>query len=137
MVAVLATDPAIAPSSTQGPEFIVAIAGATVVSPGVLQIVLGAVGARQFAAIRALPVRRRIHVRRVGADHHRAGRAARRCFTRADLAAGPASAWQALQPATLFVGLATAASIWAIGVEGETPAGAACSGSSRERCSIT
>ncbi len=36
-------------------------------------------------------------------------------FTRADLAAGPASAWHALQPATLFVGVATAAVIWAIG----------------------
>ena len=49
MVAVLAADPALAPSATQGPELIIAIAGATVVLAGIAQIVLGAVGAGSSA----------------------------------------------------------------------------------------
>ena len=49
LVAVLAADPALAPSATQGPGTIVAIAGATVLIAGALQIVLGAFGAGNSA----------------------------------------------------------------------------------------
>ncbi len=49
LVAVLAADPALAPSAARGPEWIIAIAGATVVLAGVIQIVLGALGAGSSA----------------------------------------------------------------------------------------
>jgi len=116
LIAVLATDPAIAPSATQGPEVIIAIAGATVVLAGIAQIVLGALGAGSSARFVPYPfvagfmcgVSALVIIAQVAPL---AG------VTRADLAAGPASAWHALQPATLFVGLATAAVIWVIGVK--------------------
>jgi sulfate permease, SulP family len=114
LVAVLATDPAVAPSATQGPEFIVAIAGATVVLAGVLQIVLGALGAGNSARFVPYPFVAGFMCG-VSALMIIAQVAPLAGMTRGDLAAGPGTLWQALQPATLFVGLATAAIIWAVG----------------------
>jgi sulfate permease, SulP family len=116
MIAVLVADPALAPSATQGPELIIAIAGATVVLAGIAQAVLGAVGAGSSARFVPYPfvagfmcgVSALVIIAQV---------APLGGFTRADLAAGPAAVWQALQPATLLVGLATAVMIWVIGAK--------------------
>jgi len=113
LVAVLAADPALAPSDTQGPGLIIAIAGATIVLAGIAQIVLGAVGAADSARFVPYPfvagfmcgISALVIITELPALGG---------FTRADLAAGPATAWHALQPATLFVGVATASVIWAI-----------------------
>jgi hypothetical protein len=93
---------------------IVAIAQiATVVLAG-LRIVLGAFGARQLGALRSISVRRRLHVRRIGAHHPCSTRTAAG-ISRTELGHGAVAAWDALQPATLFVGIMTAVTIWAIG----------------------
>jgi SulP family sulfate permease len=114
LVAALAADPALAPSATQGPATIVAIAAATVVIAGMLQIVLGAFGAGNSARFVPYPF----------IAGFMCGASALIILTqlaplagveRADFVRGTAAAWQALQPATLIVGLATAATIWAIG----------------------
>ncbi|MEO8676189.1 MAG: SulP family inorganic anion transporter [Casimicrobiaceae bacterium] len=114
LVAVLAADPALAPSATQGPGTIVAIAGATVVLAGVLQIVLGAFGAGNSARFVPYPFVAGFMCGAsaliiIGQLAPLAG------IERADIAHGAFAAWRAVQPATLFVGLATAATIWAIG----------------------
>ena len=114
LVAALAADPALAPSATQGPGAIVAIAGATVVLAGVAQIVLGAFGAGNSARFVPYPfvagfmcgASALIIIGQLGPL---AG------IERADIAHGAAAVWRALQPATLLVGLATAATIWAVG----------------------
>ena len=114
LVAVLAADPALAPSATRGPETIVAIAGATVVMAGVLQIVLGAFGAGNSARFVPYPF----------VAGFMCGASALILLgqilpltgiTRTDASQGLAVAWQALQPGTVVVGAATAATIWAIG----------------------
>jgi SulP family sulfate permease len=113
LVAMLCADPALAPTAEHGVERVVALAAAAVIVAGVLQIVLGALGAGLFARYVPYPF---IAGFMCGASaliiiaqlSPLAG------ITRADLAAGPAAAWQALQPATLFVGLATAAIIWTV-----------------------
>ena len=114
LVAVLAADPALAPSATQGPGTIVAIAGATVLLAGVLQIVLGAFGAGNSARFVPYPF---VAGFMCGASaliiaaqlEPLAGVAG------ADFTHGLAPAWNALEPATLIVGLVTAGTIWAIG----------------------
>jgi SulP family sulfate permease len=113
LVALLASDPALAPSATRGPELIVALAAAAVVIAGMLQVVLGSVGGGAFAryvpypfvagfmcGVSALII--------IGQCPPLAG------ATLADLEAGPMEALQATQPATLFVGLATLAVIAAV-----------------------
>ena len=114
LVAVLAADPALAPSATQGPGTIVAIAGGTVLVAGVLQIVLGAFGAGNSARFVPYPF---VAGFMCGASALiiLAQLAPLGGITGADFAHGTGAAWQALQPATLIVGLATAATIWAIG----------------------
>jgi MFS superfamily sulfate permease-like transporter len=113
LVAVLAADPALAPSATRGPEWIVAIAGATVVLAGVIQIVLGALGAGSSARFVPYPF---VAGFMCGASALiiLALVAPLTGLSDADFAAGPGAAWKALEPATLFVGLATAATIWAV-----------------------
>jgi len=116
LIAALAADPALAPSATRGPEWIVAIAGATVMLAGVIQVVLGALGAGSSARFVPYPfvagfmcgASALIIVAQLGPL---AG------ITLADVAAGPATAWNAMEPATLFVGLATAATIWTVGTK--------------------
>ncbi len=115
LVATLAADPALAPSAAQGPWYIVAIAGATVVLAGIVQIVLGAFGAGNSARFVPYPF---VAGFMCGASAlviavqfaPLAG------VGQAELAANPAAAWNAMQPATLFVGLFTAATIWTVGV---------------------
>jgi sulfate permease, SulP family len=117
LVAVLAADPALTPSATQGPGAIVAIAGAAVVIAGVLQIVLGAFGAGNSARFVPYPF---VGGFMCGASAliiieqilPLAG------ITRTDAAQGLAVAWEALKPGTLVVGTVTAATIWAIGARG-------------------
>jgi SulP family sulfate permease len=114
LVAALAADPALAPSATQGPGPIVAIAGATVVIAGVLQIVLGAFGAGNSARFVPYPFVAGFMCGAsaliiIGQLAPLAG------IERSDTAQGAAVAWHLLQPATLFVGLATAATIWSVG----------------------
>ena len=104
MIAVLANDPALAPSATQGPGFIVAIAGATVVVAGIAQVILGAVGAGSSLRFVPFPFVAGF-MTGVSALVIIAQVAPLSGITRTDLAAGPVTAWQALQPATLFVGL--------------------------------
>ena len=114
LIAALAADPALAPSATQGPEWIIAIAGATVVLAGVIQVVLGALGAGSSARFVPYPfvagfmcgASALIIVAQIGPL---AG------LAQADLFAGRAGAWAAMEPATLLVGLATALFIWVVG----------------------
>jgi len=114
LVATLAADPAFAPSATHGAGPIVAIAGATVVMAGIAQIVLGAVGAANSARFVPFPF----------VAGFMCGALALIVLaqltpisgvSRADLAAGADATWDALQLVTLGVGIATAASIWAVG----------------------
>lgn len=114
LVAVLAGDPALAPSTTQGPAAIVAIAGATVVLAGILQIVLGAFGAGNSARFVPYPF---VAGFMCGASALIiiAQFAPLAGIPRTALGHGAVAAWDALQPATLFVGLMTPLTIWAIG----------------------
>jgi len=114
LVATLAADPAFAPSATHGVGPIVAIAGTTVVMAGIAQIVLGAVGAANSARFVPFPF----------VAGFMCGASALIVLaqlppisgvSRADLAAGADATWDALQLATLGVGIATAATIWAVG----------------------
>ncbi len=113
LVAVLAADPALAPSATQGPGTIVAIAGATVLIAGALQIVLGAFGAGNSARFVPYPF----------VAGFMCGASALIILgqilplvgiTRTDVAQGFAVAREALKAGTLVVGVATAATIWVI-----------------------
>ena len=113
LVAVLAADPALAPSATQGPGTIVAIAGATVLIAGALQIVLGAFGAGNSARFVPYPF----------VAGFMCGASALIILgqilplvgiTRTDAAQGFAVAREALKAGTLVVGVATAATIWVI-----------------------
>ncbi len=114
LVAVLAADPALAPSSPLGAGPIVAIAGATVVLAGVLQIVLGAFGAGNSARFVPYPF---VAGFMCGASALiiLAQLAPLAGVSRTELEHGAVAAWDALQPATLFVGIMTAVTIWAIG----------------------
>jgi MFS superfamily sulfate permease-like transporter len=114
LVAALAADPGLAPSATRGAGPIVAIAGATVVMAGVAQIVLGAVGAANSARFVPFPF---VAGFMCGASALivLAQLTPLSGITRADLASGAATTWDALQLVTLTVGLATAATIWAVG----------------------
>ena len=114
LVAILAADPALAPSATQGPGAIVAIAGATVVLAGVLQIVLGAFGAGNSARFVPYPF---VAGFMCGASALIiiAQFAPLAGVSPAALGHGAVAAWDALQPATLFVGIMTPLTIWAIG----------------------
>ena len=114
LVAVLCADPALAPSVPHGVERVVALAAVAVIVSGLLQIVAGALGAGLFARYVPYPF----------VAGFMCGASALIIIaqftpitgiTRADAAAGPAAALNALQPATLFVALATAAIIWTIG----------------------
>ncbi len=108
LVAILAADPALAPSATRGPELIVALAGAAVVIAGVLQMVLGSLGGGAFARYVPYPFVAGFMCG-VSALIMITQSAPLAGATRADFLAGPATALQAVQPATLFVGLATLA----------------------------
>ena len=114
LVATLAADPAFAPSVTHGVGPIVALAGATVAIAGIVQIVLGAVGAANSARFVPFPF----------VAGFMCGASALIVIaqltpisgvSRADLAAGADATWDALQLVTLTVGIATAATIWAVG----------------------
>ena len=111
LVAVLCADPALAPSAPHGVERVVALAGLAVVLSGLLQIVAGALGAGLVARYVPYPF---IAGFMCGASALIiiAQFTPLTGITPALLAAGPAAALHALQPATLFVGLATAAIIW-------------------------
>jgi SulP family sulfate permease len=93
---------------------IVAIAGATVVLAGVLQIVLGAFGAGNSARFVPYPF---VAGFMCGASALiiLAQLAPLAGISRTALGHGAVAAWDALQPATLFVGIMTAVTIWAIG----------------------
>jgi MFS superfamily sulfate permease-like transporter/CRP-like cAMP-binding protein len=108
LVALLAADPALAPSATRGPELIVALAGAAVVIAGVLQMVLGSLGGGAFARYVPYPFVAGFMCG-VSALIMITQSAPLAGATRADFLAGPATALLAVQPATLFVGLATLA----------------------------
>ena len=113
LVAALAADPALAPSAARGPEWIVAIAGATVVLAGVIQIVLGALGAGSSARFVPYPF---VAGFMCGASALivMAQVAPLAGLTQAEFASGPAGAWNALEPATLIVGFATVLTISAV-----------------------
>ena len=111
LVAVLCADPALAPSTEHGVERVVALAGLAVLLAGLLQMIAGALGAGLLARYVPYPF----------IAGFMCGASALIIFaqftpltgiTHAQLAAGPAAAMHASQPATLFVGLATAAIIW-------------------------
>ncbi len=116
LIAALAADPALAPSATQGPEWIVAIAAATVVLAGVIQVVLGTLGAGSSARFVPYPfvagfmcgASALIIVAQIAPI---AG------VSPAVLASGPTAVWNAMEPATLLVGLATALFIWVVGTK--------------------
>jgi hypothetical protein len=107
-------DPAFAPSATHGVGPIVAIAGATVVIAGIAQIVLGAIGAANSARFVPFPF---VAGFMCGASALIvvAQLTPITGVTRGDLAAGADATWDALQLVTLGVGIATAATIWAVG----------------------
>ncbi len=113
VVALLAADPALAPGGGHGVEWIVALAGLTVVISGVLQVVFGALGAGLFARYVPYPF---VAGFMLGAAVLVivAQLTALTGVSRAELAAGPAAAMHALQPATLLVGCITAALIWTV-----------------------
>ncbi len=113
LIAVLAADPALAPSATRGPELIIAFAGAAVVIAGVLQMALGALGGGAFARYVPYPFVAGFMCG-VSALIIIAQCAPLAGATPADLAAGPLVAFEALQPATLFVGITTLAIIKAV-----------------------
>ena len=108
LVAILVADPALAPSATRGPELIVALAAAAVVIAGLLQMVLGSLGGGAFARYVPYPFVAGFMCG-VSALIIITQAAPLAGATRADFVAGPATALQAVQPATLFVGLATLA----------------------------
>ncbi len=112
VVAVLIADPALAPDGGHV-ERIVALAGLTVVLAGVLQVVFGALGAGLFARYVPYPF---VAGFMLGAAVLVivAQLTPLTGVTRADLMAGPAAVFRALQPATLFVGCLTAALIWSV-----------------------
>jgi MFS superfamily sulfate permease-like transporter len=114
LVATLAADPAFAPSATHGAGPIVAVAGATVVLAGIAQIVLGAVGAANSARFVPFPF---VAGFMCGASVLIviAQLTPISGVARADLAAGADATWNALQLATLAVGIVTAATVWAVG----------------------
>jgi len=113
LVATLCADPALAPSSPHGVERVVALAGLAVVLAGLLQVVFGALRAGTLARYVPYPF---VAGFMCGASVLvvLAQLTPLTGLTRADLAAGPAAALHALQPATLGVGLATAAIIWTL-----------------------
>ena len=113
LVSALAADPDLAPSM-HGAGPIVAIAGATVVMAGIAQMVLGAVGAANSARFVPFPF---VAGFMCGASALivLAQLTPLSGVTRADFAAGAETTWNALQLVTLAVGLATAATIWAVG----------------------
>lgn len=113
LVAVLCADPALAPTALHGVERVVALAGLAVVLSGVLQIVAGALGAGQFTRYVPYPF---IAGFMCGASALIiiAQFTPLTGIARAGLATAPAAALRTLQPATLFVGLATAAIIWTV-----------------------
>lgn len=111
LVAVLCADPALAPSSPQGVERVVALAALAVALAGLIQMVGGALGAGLFARYVPYPF----------VAGFMCGASALIILaqfkpltgtTLALLATEPATALHAMQPVTLFVGLATAAVIW-------------------------
>ena len=116
LVAALAADPALAPSATQGPEWIVAIAAATVVLAGVIQVVLGTLGAGSSARFVPYPF---VAGFMCGASALIivAQIAPLAGVSPAVLASGPAAVWNAMEPATFLVGLATALFIWIVGTK--------------------
>jgi len=113
LVVSLCADPALAPSSPHGVEWVVALAGAAVVLAGVLQIVAGALGAGMLARYVPYPF---VAGFMCGASVLIiiAQFTPMTGIARAQLAAGPGAALDALQPATLFVGASAAAIIWTI-----------------------
>lgn len=113
LVALLASDPALAPSATRGPELIVALAASAVVLAGLLQLVLGSVGGGAFARYVPYPFVAGFMCG-VSALIIIAQSAPLAGATRAAFEAGPIEALEAVQPATLFVGLATLAVITAV-----------------------
>jgi SulP family sulfate permease len=111
LVTQLAADPALAPSATQGPGLIVAIAGATVAIAGLLQAVLGAFGAGNSARFVPYPF----------IAGFMCGAAALLIaaevgpltgVAKGEMWGNPAVLWETLQPATLAVGAATAVVTW-------------------------
>ncbi len=111
LVAVLCADPALAPSSPQGVERVVALAALAVVVAGLVQVVAGALGAGLFARYVPYPF---VAGFMCGASALiiLAQFKPLTGITLALASTEPAVALHALQPATLFVGLATAAVIW-------------------------
>ena len=110
------------PRATQEPAAIVAIAASDQwVIAGMLQIVARRVWRGQLGALRSVSVRRRLHVpaRRALIILTQLGAARRHVRTRGLGARRRPPRGQALQPATLFVGITTAATIWAIGARCE------------------
>ncbi len=111
LVAALVQDPALAPSATQGPERIVALAGACVVLSGFIQIVMAWLRFGQFAR----------HVPYPFVAGFMCGIAVLVLISQfgpltgltAVTMSGIASILENLQPATLFIGLATGAVILA------------------------
>ncbi len=114
LVATLAADPELAPTAARGAGPIVAIAGATVAMAGIAQIVLGAVGAANSARFVPFPF---VAGFMCGASALivLAQLTPLSGVTRADLAAGAGTVWDALELVTLGIGAATAAMIWAVG----------------------
>jgi SulP family sulfate permease len=114
LVATLCGDPALAPGTPNGVAHVVALSGLTVALSGVLQAALGALRAGTFARYVPYPFVAGFMCGAsllviLGQFTPITG------ITLADLAQGPSIALHALQPATLFVGLATAAVIWTLG----------------------
>ncbi|HKE39977.1 MAG TPA: SulP family inorganic anion transporter [Casimicrobiaceae bacterium] len=110
LVAVLCADPALAPTSALGVERVIALAGLAVVLSGFMQIVAGALGAGLFARYVPYPF----------IAGFMCGASALIVITQftpltgvthAELASHPFTALRAIQPVTLFVGLATLAII--------------------------
>lgn len=110
LVAVLCADPVLAPTSTLGVERVIALAGLAVVLSGIMQIVAGALGAGLFARYVPYPF---IAGFMCGASALIviAQITPLTGVTHAELASHPLAALRAIQPVTLFVGLATLAII--------------------------
>lgn len=110
LVAVLAQDPALAPSATQGPGRIVALAGACVVAAGLIQLVFAWLRAGQFARYVPYPFVAGFMcgiavLVLVSQWQPLTG------LTAAETGGGLVSFLDNFQPATLFVGAVTAATI--------------------------
>jgi MFS superfamily sulfate permease-like transporter len=114
LVAALVRDPALAPGAPQGVAWVVALSGLAVVLAGVLQAVLGALRAGILARYVPYPF---IAGFMTGASMLviLAQFTPLTGIPRDALVRDPAAAMHALQPATLAIGLGTAAIIWTVG----------------------